>query len=228
MIDLIQKILKIFEENGLWGEGVELIGSWCFQLYQKHLGVKSFPLRTVDIDFLVPSPYKGKEKIDLIRLLEPLGFKLGFNSDGSVYLWGPELKIEFLTAERGRGQTKAKEIKNLAIKATPLRFVDMLFEDPIKVNEQGVEVLIPNPICFALHKLLISARRKNQEKKRKDLEQAIFTLESCDVGQVAGYYKGLPKPWRKTIQQTLEAAQRSLPLQEKFIAQLLITLQSIK
>lgn len=102
MIDLIQKILRIFEENGLWDDGVELIGSWCFQLYQKHYGVKNYPFRTIDIDFLIPSPFKGKKKIGIVGLLEPLGFKAGFNSDGSIYLWGPELKIEFLTAERSK------------------------------------------------------------------------------------------------------------------------------
>lgn len=52
MIEIIRKILKIFADNNLFEEGVELIGSWCFQLYQRHLGAKDFPLRTQDIDFL--------------------------------------------------------------------------------------------------------------------------------------------------------------------------------
>lgn len=228
MIDLIQKILRAFEENGLWAEGVELIGSWCFMLYQKHLGVRNYPLRTVDIDFLIPNPYRGKKKIDLAELLEPLGFKIGFNSDGSIYFWGPELKIEFLTAERGRGEEKAKEIKNLSIKAIPLRFVDILFQDPVKIKEQGIEVLIPNPVCFGIHKLLICARRKNKEKKHKDFEQAISALEAGNINKVTAYYAKLPKPWRKSILRTLEEAKRLLPLQEKYISELIITLQVIK
>lgn len=61
MIDLVGKILKVFADNSLFEEGVELIGSWCFQLYKKHLGAKEFPLRTQDIDFLVPNPYHGKD-----------------------------------------------------------------------------------------------------------------------------------------------------------------------
>jgi hypothetical protein len=51
MVDLISKILAVFADNNLFEEGVELIGSWCFKLYQKHLGVENFPLRTPDIDF---------------------------------------------------------------------------------------------------------------------------------------------------------------------------------
>jgi len=39
MIKIVRDILKIIEDNRLWDEGVELIGSWCFLLYQKHFGV---------------------------------------------------------------------------------------------------------------------------------------------------------------------------------------------
>lgn len=42
MIKVIADILKVFADNNLFEEGVELIGSWCFQLYQKHLGAKVF------------------------------------------------------------------------------------------------------------------------------------------------------------------------------------------
>ena len=127
---------------------------------------------------------------------------------------------------RDRGEEKAKEIKKLSVKATPLRFVDMLFKDPIKIREEGVAVLVPNPVCFGIHKLLISARRKNKEKKRKDLEQAMFTLEVCDIKRVADYYSGLPKPWKRSILRTLEAAKMLLPLQEKYASGLFITLQA--
>jgi len=52
----------VFERHGLWDEGVELIGSWCFYLYQRHLGVKAYPFKTQDIDFLLPYPYRGRVK----------------------------------------------------------------------------------------------------------------------------------------------------------------------
>ena len=66
MVDLIGKILGVFADNNLFEEGVELIGSWCFKLYQKHLGVESFPLRTPDIDFLIPTPFHGKEHANFV------------------------------------------------------------------------------------------------------------------------------------------------------------------
>lgn len=72
---------------------VEIDGvGWCFILYQKHFGVKYYPLRTQDIDFLISISYKGKKKLDLISAIESLGFKTGFRTDGSIYLWNSELK----------------------------------------------------------------------------------------------------------------------------------------
>lgn len=226
MIEIVKKILKVFEENHLWERGVELIGSWCFILYQKHFGVKSFPLRTVDIDFLIPLPYKAKEKINLIGLLEPLGFKTGFNSDGSIYLWSADLRIDFLTAERGKGTDKAREIKNLSLKALPLRFVDILFKNPVMVKEEGIKISIPNPAAFAVHKILISVRRKKPEKKHKDLEQALHVLEAIDLGEVKHIYHTLPKTWRRSILGSLQNSVRTFPLRKEFIQKTFSTLQT--
>jgi len=46
----VRSILKILAKNDLFEEGVELVGSWCFYLYQRHLNVKKFPLRILDLD----------------------------------------------------------------------------------------------------------------------------------------------------------------------------------
>lgn len=48
-LEPIKEILQILSDQGLWEQGVELIGSWCFKIYQEYLGVESFPLRTEDI-----------------------------------------------------------------------------------------------------------------------------------------------------------------------------------
>ncbi len=44
MVEPVREILKTFADNGLFEEGVELIGSWCFKLYQRRLGVENFPV----------------------------------------------------------------------------------------------------------------------------------------------------------------------------------------
>lgn len=217
MIKQVRKILKVFDENNLFDHGIELIGSWCFMLYQEHLGVKPFPFRTLDIDFLIPVPYRGKNKIDLCALLEPLGFTAGFNSDGSIYLWSSDLKIEFLTPERGAGSNKAKYIENLSLKVIPLRFVSLLFDDPITINYGGVRVAVPNLSAFSLHKLLISVKRKKKDKQLKDLEQAILVFDVVDSREVKALYNKLPKPWQKTILKVLVDGKKTLPLRKDII-----------
>ena len=135
------KILRVFDENRLWEDRIALIGSWCFLLYQKHFKVKNFPLRTQDIDFLIPFPYKGKREIDLINKLKEFGFILNFNPDGSHYLWSADLRIDFLAPEKGRGTEKALNIKQLSLRATPLRFLDILLKDQIIIKEENLKLL---------------------------------------------------------------------------------------
>lgn len=228
MIELVRRILAVFERHGLWDEGVELIGSWCFYLYQRHLGVKPYPFKTQDIDFLLPYPYRGHAQVDLIEELKRLGFRHDFRPDGSIYLWNAELRIEFLIPERGRGRDKAVEIKPLAVKAMPLRFMDMLLQHPTSVTEGGISVSIPDPAAFCLHKLLVANRRKRPESRQKDLEQALHVAPIAKTSTLKHIYQELPKTWQRAIMQTLEKAVQNTVLLREEAQGLLDTLQSLK
>ena len=225
MIDLVRRILAVFERHGLWDEGIELIGSWCFYFYQRRLGAKPYPFKTQDIDFLLPYPYRGRTKVDLIDELKRLGFQHDFRPDGSIYLWNAELRIEFLIPERGRGRDKAVEIKSLAVKAMPLRFVDMLLRHPISVKEGGVTVSIPDPAAFCLHKLLIAKRRKRSESRLKDIEQALHVASFVKPLTLRRIYRELPKTWQHSVLDTLQQSTRSSILLRDEAHQLLDTLQ---
>jgi hypothetical protein len=225
MVSLIERILKVFAENGLFNEGIELIGSWCFHLYQKHLGVKSFPLRTQDIDFLIPNPFHGKEHADFIQQLENLGFNRDFKRDGSLYLWNAELKIEFITPEKGRGVDSSIRIKKLGINAISLRFVAFLLDDPITVIDNGVKILVPNPANFCLHKLIIASRRRKTGKSLKDLQQAISTSMIVNRQDMQKLFSPLPKSWKQAILKTLAKARQELPLLSEEVGGLNVTLQ---
>lgn len=227
MIEIVNRILKVFADNNLFNEGVELIGSWCFKLYQKHLGAKSFPLRTIDIDFLIPSSYYGREHLDIIEQLEKLGFNCDFKSNGSLYLWNADLKIEFITPEKGAGTDKAIKIKKLGINAIPLRFVALLLKDSITIIEDGIKIRVPNPINFCLHKLIIASRRKIG-KSLKDLEQAICTSVILEPKEPQNSFKSLPKGWRDAIIRTLGKVREKLPLLSEDIDKLSFTLQNLR
>lgn len=228
MVEIVEKVLRVFHDNNIFNEGIELIGSWCFQLYQRHLGAKSFPLRTQDIDFLIPHPYRGREHKGFINQLEQLGFTCDFDNDGSLYLWNSELKIEFIIPQKGRGIERTIKIKELGISAIPLRYVSILLDNPITVKEGDINILIPNPVNFCIHKLIIASRRKKIEKSLKDLQQAISTSVITDSQEMKKVFDSLPKKWKQAILLMLERAKEELPLLIDDIENLELTLQNMK
>ena len=226
MIEVVRNILKVFASNNLFDEGVELIGSWCFQLYQQHLGAKGFPLRTQDIDFLIPNPFRGKEHLDFILQLEKLGFNCDFRRDGSIYLWNAELKIEFITPEKGRGANGSIRVKKLGINAIPLRFVSFLLGNPIVIEDSGIKILVPNPANFCLHKLIIASRRRIIDKSLKDLQQAICVSVIIDKKEIKELFDSLLKKWRQAILRMLNGSKQEFPLLISEIEILAFTLQN--
>ena len=227
MVDPVVKILEIFHKNGLFDEGVELIGSWCFYLYQKHLGVEYFPLRTQDIDFLIPYPYKGKEHKEFVEQLEEIGFRCDFNTDGSLFLWNAEMKIEFIIPQKGRSSNQSIKVDELGFNAMPLRFVNILLENPIVIKDDNISILVPNPVNFCVHKLIVASRRKNTDKILKDIQQAICTSIILDVREIQSLFKTLPKGWKNSILIILDKAKELLPLMSAEIGKLKLTLQNV-
>lgn len=217
MSDLFRQILDTFDSLGLWEDGVALIGSWSFLLYQRHLGVKPLPLRTQDIDFLLPRPYPKRAAVDLEAALTRLGFHKDFTSSGAIYFTHPELRIEFLTPERGKGDDGARMVRPLGIRAISLRFLDMLFEGPIRVREGNATVTVPNPLNFCLHKLIVAQRRKNQDKKEKDLEQAVYVLPILEPTSFEEAFGRLPRRWRAFVDRSLGQATDLFPLERPVI-----------
>ena len=226
MVKRIRAILQVFERHGLWEHGVELIGSWCFYLYQCHLGVKAYPLKTQDVDFLLPDPYRRTVHINLIEELKALGFRHDFRPDGSIYLWDAELRIEFMVPERGRGSDHATDVKPLGVRAMPLRFMDMLLDHPMTLIEGGIHVTVPDPAAFCLHKLLIAPRRKRVESRLKDWEQALHVAPILQRARLLPIYRELPKPWQRTILKSLTNAAHNVPLLSVEAEQLAATLHA--
>lgn len=221
MEDLFQRILKVFGELGLWRSGVQLVGSWSFLLYQRHLGVRSLPLRTQDVDFLIPWPFPKGSGVDLSAALGDLGFRSVTTGNGSMYFAHPELRLEFLVPERGKGGMDYRLIQPLGVRAVPLRYLDMLLKDPIKLKEAGVEVGVPKPLNYCLHKLIIAQRRTDMEKREKDILHAAYVLEILTPKDFRRELDGFSPKWRRAAEQSLAFAHERFPLErptlEKFM-----------
>lgn len=214
---LFLKLLKLFDELGMWKDGVELIGSWSFLLYQRHFGVRPLPLRTQDIDLLLPWPYPERSRVALSEALLKLGFRPAHNPDGSNYFIHPELKLEFLSPERGKGGLDARAIKPLGLRAVSLRFMDMLLKDSILLKEGSVHVRVPKPLNFCLHKFVIAQRRTNPDKREKDIQQAVYVLAILDPAEFMAEFEALPPKWRKLAEKSFAMAWTLFPLERPIL-----------
>jgi len=210
--DLFLEVLRRLQKAELLDE-VILIGSWTTVFYKAHFKrferLKSFALVTRDLDFLVDRPSQIKGKVDIPHLLEDLGFVVKFaGSKGYIHLLHPELMVEFLTPERGQGVEGPVPLKGWGVNATALRFLNFLVKDTIKVRFEGIDVVLPHPARFALHKLVVAQRRKNKDKALKDNMIAVDILndliDSGEEGLVRSVYREFSLPWQKKIATALK------------------------
>ena len=205
--DLFIEILQRFQKEGLL-EDVILIGSWTTVLYKSYFKgyerLKKYALVTRDLDLLVDHPNKLKGNVDIPHLLEDLGFVVSFvGRKGYIHLIHPDLIVEFLTPERGRGVDGPVPLKKWGMNATALRFLDFLVKDNMTITLEGIKVILPHPARFAIHKLVVAQRRKNKDKARKDNMAAVDILNDLiDAGQddkIRSVYKEFSLPWQKKI-----------------------------
>ena len=210
--ELCIKVLKRLEKARVLKD-VILIGSWCIPFYKDYFeNIKySTSIKTRDVDFLIPTPSKIKVRTDIPRLLKDLGFIVGFKgSEGYIQLEHSDLIIEFLVPEKGRGLNKPYQLPQFGLNAQALRFLDLLIQDTIKVKIEGIEVTLPHPANFALHKLIIFQRRTKEEKIIKDRNTAIEILRALiNKGEtviIKHFFNSMIPKWQKKIIKGLKEA----------------------
>ncbi|MDD5218797.1 MAG: GSU2403 family nucleotidyltransferase fold protein [Candidatus Omnitrophica bacterium] len=204
--EVLVQILRRFHNAGVLNEFF-LIGSWCLYFYRFHFdqpqGLPAF--RTLDVDFLVPNAKQVKKEVDVSQLLKDEGFVPTFNrSSGLIKYNHPELQVEFLVPELGKGRDEPVAIESLHINAQSLRYLNLLMDYPRIIAYEEIKIRVPEPAAFAIHKLMISARRGNQEKQKADLETSIGLLEFLyarpeEVARIKAVLRAIPKSWKKTI-----------------------------
>lgn len=203
--ELCLEVLKRFSSAGVLNSLI-IIGSWCTLFYKEYFsGVKYLPIvKTRDIDFLVPIPVKLDQKVDVPELLKDLGFVVGFKgSKGYIKLEHPDLIVEFLIPEKGRGSDAPYPLPQLGLNAQALRFLNFLTQNTIRVDFEGISIILPHPANYSLHKIIIFQRRHNPEKMMKDRDSAIQILNALiDKGEssiIKNVYNSIPIKWQKKI-----------------------------
>lgn len=215
--DLCVEVLRRLETVGILKD-IVLVGSWCTLFYKDFFGRTGYltTLKTRDMDLLIPNPKKLSAKVDIAILLEDLGFIVGFTgSQGFIRLEHPQLIVEFLVPEKGRGSSAPYSLPLLGVNAQSLRFLEFLARNTITSTVGSVTVTLPHPAYFALHKLLIMTRRPTPEKKVKDKDSALHILNALmkkDRGQsIKEAFETMPKGWQTRIKkQLLEITDRHI------------------
>jgi len=207
--DLFLEVLRRMGSTGILDKLV-LVGSWCILLYQDYFREKGLlpPIRTRDLEFLIPTPPSFDQTTNLHELLKDLGFVVDYKGEAGYMIFvHPDLILEFLVPARGRESNKPHPIAQLGINAQALRFMDLLLRDSIPVLFNDMTVTIPHPANFALQKLLIARRRKQKDKAEKDKAQAIAILRALDasdqLGAVRSLLETMPQSWQRTIRKEL-------------------------
>ncbi|MFC2160644.1 GSU2403 family nucleotidyltransferase fold protein [Acidobacteriota bacterium] len=208
---LCNEVLKRLRDSGVL-ENIIVIGSWCIYFYKDYFREIDYNslIRTRDIDFLVPIPPAFKEKVDVHELLKDLGFLIDFHRDGYIRLVHPELIIEFLVPEKGRGFDKPYPLPQLGVNAQSLRFLEYLETNSMKIESDHLILNVPHPAAFALHKLIISERRPKEEKRIKERREAIHILncliEKGDKEIVKRLFESIPRRWKTKVVNALRIA----------------------
>ncbi len=207
--DLCLEILKRFQQVGILDK-IIIVGSWCIYFYKDYFQDKNYTssIRTRDIDILVPLPFRSKKTINIPELLKDLGFIVDFHREGYIRLLHPELIIEFLVPEKGRGTDKPIHLPQLGIKAEALRYMSFIVDNIIKLNIYNLTINLPHPAAFALHGLLVSSRRHKEWKKIKEKQEAIHVLNALikkgEEETIRRLFNSIPKKWGRRILRTLE------------------------
>jgi len=203
---MLLRVLGRFSKAGVLDQCM-MIGSWCMFFYRHEYDNPALlsAIRTLDVDFLITHPGRIKEEADIPELLREENFIPIMNfSNGLVRYQHPDLLLEFLVPELGRGFDKPRLIRPWHIQAAEIRYLNFLTAFPKKIRYGGLTVRVPEPAAFALHKLIVSSRRGKKEKREKDLEAAVGVLEFLfedpeGKARIREVLAKISPKWRKTI-----------------------------
>ncbi|MCL4400650.1 nucleotidyltransferase domain-containing protein [Candidatus Parvarchaeota archaeon] len=202
--DLFLKVLTKFHSSGVL-DNVVLIGSWSTYFYKDYFSAQNYypTIKTTDMDFLVPLPIKTNKKVDIAELLRPDDFKVIFSNSGFIQLEHPGLTIEFLVPEHGKGTKGPFLLPQFGISAQPLKMLDILAQNTIAIESNGIKVTVPHPAAYGLRKLIVSQRRTSKEKMLKDQESGLSVLhaliEKGESDTIKAMFNKLLPSWREKV-----------------------------
>jgi hypothetical protein len=185
----VGRILDALARAGLFERGAVLVGTAAYQCYPCVVGchLPNASLMTRDVDLAIAriaAPRllsAGGLFEDVLKQADP-SFAAVMQGTAAPKRFRNRqgFEVDVLTTP---GRTRdALKIKGLGCYATPLPFMDYLIGDPLTVTAlygRGVRVQVPDPLSYAIHKMIIAGRRVAQKQKApKDSVQAHAIIEA--------------------------------------------------
>lgn len=187
------KVLNAMAKSGVFRLGGTLIGTHAFRLYSAELGVRFDNTLAVtgDVDIAAFENLKLviEDEVDpaLPETFKDLNLKPapGLDRKNRPTKWvmgrGGGTEVEFLVPRMLEDSSTLK-LEPLGVYAQALPFLNFLIAGPIQavaLYRSGVLVQIPRPERYAVHKLIVAARRHASSalKAKKDLAQAEVLFE---------------------------------------------------
>ena len=219
------KTLRALAQAGTFRLGGVLVGTHAFRLYDLELGLHLTSAQTAitaDIDIAaferLSLSIEDQTSPDLPKVLTNLNLAPvpSLNKSKSVRwrLPGSDFVVDFITPSFKENQGPQK-LGAFGLWAQGLHYLNFLIRDPIPavaIYREGVLVQIPSPERYAIHKLIISTKRKGpgRAKAQKDLAQAKLLIEALREqrpSELNAAYKEAIKEgpnWKEAIQTALK------------------------
>lgn len=186
-------IVAALAKAGLFRLRGVLVGTVAFQCLGGVLGVRlpSAAMQTADADFAQFHSISAAvgdslpPVLNLLHEVDPSFHDVPHIADGRAstqFASDTGYKVEFLRPNYGKdeyGDTPARMPALGGAAAQPLRFLDFLIHEPVRsvlLHKSGIPVTVPAPERFAVHKIIVAARRNRDAigyaRSSKDLHQA--------------------------------------------------------
>jgi hypothetical protein len=227
----IGNVLAALANAGVFRLRAVLVGTLAYQTYSAMLGeaLPSSAMLTDDIDIAQFKEVSLAVEEAISPILDVLkGADKTFKP--VPHLHGPQhttsyrakggLRVDFLTPNRGADTDVPQALPALQTKAEPLRFLDFLIREPeeaVVLHGSGILLSVPSPYRYAVHKLIISRRRRTgSAKSDKDVLQAQSLLGilarkrpfDLKAAFEEAYDRG--KAWRDAIQEAMSGIEGSV------------------
>jgi hypothetical protein len=187
----VAQVVEGLARSGVFRLRGVLVGTVAYQTYAAMLGVRLHGalVQTSDVDVaqLLSASIAVQDKTasmeEVLQAIDPTFRRIPSlrSSAATQYISSQKLRVDFLVPNQGADSDDPLYLPALQTAAEPLRFLDFLIHEAVKavlLHGSGIAVTVPAPERFAVHKLILSRRRKSAHAKSdKDLRQAAVLLQ---------------------------------------------------